>query len=44
MADEIADRVREAIYAGVYAPGAPLRDVLEELVVRRLIRLGISDD
>jgi DNA-binding GntR family transcriptional regulator len=27
MADEVADRVREAIYAGVYAPGAPLREV-----------------
>ena len=27
MADEVADRVREAIYAGVYAPGAPLREI-----------------
>ena len=27
MADEVADRVREAIYAGLYAPGAPLREV-----------------
>ncbi|GLY95208.1 GntR family transcriptional regulator [Actinoplanes sp. NBRC 103695] len=27
MADEVADRVRDAIYAGVYAPGAPLREV-----------------
>lgn len=27
MADEVADRVREAIYAGVYPPGAPLREV-----------------
>jgi DNA-binding GntR family transcriptional regulator len=27
MADEVADRVREAIFRGVYAPGAALREV-----------------
>ncbi|MQA96759.1 MAG: GntR family transcriptional regulator [Streptosporangiales bacterium] len=27
LASEVADRLREAIYAGVYAPGAPLREV-----------------
>lgn len=34
MADEVADRVREAIYAGVYAPGAPLREVELATVLR----------
>ena len=27
LADEVADRIREAIFSGVYAPGAPLREV-----------------
>ena len=27
MADEVADRIREAIFSGVYAPGAALREV-----------------
>ncbi|GLI02244.1 GntR family transcriptional regulator [Phytohabitans aurantiacus] len=27
LADEVADRIREAIFAGVYAPGAQLREV-----------------
>ncbi|MFC4949735.1 GntR family transcriptional regulator [Pseudonocardia sp. GCM10023141] len=27
MADEIADRIRDAIFTGIYAPGAPLREV-----------------
>lgn len=27
LADEVADRVRDAIFAQVYAPGAPLREV-----------------
>jgi DNA-binding GntR family transcriptional regulator len=34
MADEVADRVREAIYAGIYAPGAPLREVELATVLR----------
>jgi DNA-binding GntR family transcriptional regulator len=34
MADEVADCVREAIYAGVYAPGAPLREVELATVLR----------
>jgi len=34
MADEVADRVREAIYAGVYVPGAPLREVELATVLR----------
>lgn len=34
MADEVADRVREAIYAGLYAPGAPLREVELATVLR----------
>ncbi|GAA0979209.1 GntR family transcriptional regulator [Nocardiopsis tropica] len=27
LAEEVADRVREAVFSGVYAPGAPLREV-----------------
>ncbi|WP_328745954.1 GntR family transcriptional regulator [Streptomyces sp. NBC_00285] len=27
LADEVADRIREAIFSGAYAPGAPLREV-----------------
>ncbi|GAA3644455.1 GntR family transcriptional regulator [Nonomuraea antimicrobica] len=27
LADEVADRIRDAVFAGVYAPGAPLREV-----------------
>ncbi|MFD6996194.1 GntR family transcriptional regulator [Streptomyces mirabilis] len=27
LADEVADRIREAIFSGTYAPGAPLREV-----------------
>ncbi|MFC4015857.1 GntR family transcriptional regulator [Nonomuraea purpurea] len=27
LADEVADRIREAIFAGTYGPGAPLREV-----------------
>jgi DNA-binding GntR family transcriptional regulator len=27
LADEVADRIREAIFSGVYAPGAQLREV-----------------
>ncbi|MFE9674279.1 GntR family transcriptional regulator [Streptomyces sp. NPDC006259] len=27
LADEVADRIREAIFSGVYPPGAPLREV-----------------
>jgi DNA-binding GntR family transcriptional regulator len=27
LADEVADRIREAIFSGVYAPGSPLREV-----------------
>lgn len=27
LADEVADRIREAIFSGIYAPGAPLREV-----------------
>lgn len=27
LADEVADRLREAIFSGAYAPGAPLREV-----------------
>ncbi|MET7701076.1 GntR family transcriptional regulator [Streptomyces sp. NPDC005485] len=27
LADEVADRIREAIFRGAYAPGAPLREV-----------------
>jgi DNA-binding GntR family transcriptional regulator len=27
LADEVADRIREAIFGGAYAPGAPLREV-----------------
>lgn len=27
LADEVADRIRDAIFSGVYAPGAPLREV-----------------
>lgn len=27
LAEEVADRLREAIFAGAYAPGAPLREV-----------------
>ncbi|MHA6758882.1 GntR family transcriptional regulator [Streptacidiphilus sp. PAMC 29251] len=27
MANEVADRIREAIFSGIYAPGAPLREV-----------------
>lgn len=27
LADEVADRIREAIFSGAYAPGSPLREV-----------------
>ncbi|GAA1991105.1 GntR family transcriptional regulator [Amycolatopsis minnesotensis] len=27
LADEVADRIREAIFSGAYAPGVPLREV-----------------
>jgi DNA-binding GntR family transcriptional regulator len=27
LADEVADRIRDAIFNGIYAPGAPLREV-----------------
>ncbi|WP_060902876.1 GntR family transcriptional regulator [Streptomyces europaeiscabiei] len=27
LADEVADRIREAIFSGAYAPGAPLREI-----------------
>ena len=27
LADEVADRIREAIFSGAYAPGAQLREV-----------------
>jgi DNA-binding GntR family transcriptional regulator len=37
LAEEVADRIREAIFNGVYAPGAPLREVefAQELEVSR---------